>query len=239
MFNVTKYTHTYHKIIEMSTKKNRVKTADVYYENHHIIPKSLGGGNEKENLVLLTPREHFLVHWLLTKMVTDQDHKRKMHNAFYRLSHASKFNDKRKLSPKQYELCRLSNVKAQLGKKYSNEVREQRSKSITESWKNADERKQKLRERSIRLQTGVPKPQSVKAKISETLIGVKHPEWRNKRKSERQKKSYEVEKITGEKFVITGLSDWLSTTSYNYKMILQLKKNLIDSYEDLKSIRQL
>lgn len=239
MFNDTKYTHTYHKIVEMSTKKNRVKTNEVYYEKHHIVPKSLGGGNEKENLVLLTPREHFLVHWLLTKMVIDQDHKRKMHNAFYRLSHSSKFNNKRKLTPRQYEICRLSNAKAQLGKKYSKETREQRSKSITESWKNAEERKKKLRERSIRLQTGVQKSQSVRDKISKKLTGVKHPEWRNKRKSERQKKSYEVEKITGEKFVIRGLSDWLSTTSYNYKMILRLKKNLIDSYEDLKSIREL
>ena len=239
MFNDTKYTLTYNKIIEMSIKKNRVKMNGIYYENHHILPKSLGGGNEKENLVLLTPREHFLVHWLLTKMVNDQEHKRKMHNAFYRLSHSSKFNNKRKLKPKQYEICRLSNAKAQLGKKYSKQVREQRSESITESWKNAEERKKKLRERSIRLQTGVPKPQSVKAKISKKLMGVKHPEWRNKRKSERQKKSYEVEKITGEKFIIRGLSDWLSTTSYNYKFILQLKKNLIDSYEDLKSIRSL
>ena len=39
-----------------------------YYEVHHIVPRCLGGGNEKENLVNLPPREHFIVHQLLAKM---------------------------------------------------------------------------------------------------------------------------------------------------------------------------
>ena len=38
-----------------------------YYENHHIIPKSLGGCNSNYNLVLLTAREHFFAHLLLYK----------------------------------------------------------------------------------------------------------------------------------------------------------------------------
>jgi len=31
--------------------------------------RCLGGNNYKENLVLLNVKEHFLCHWLLTKMV--------------------------------------------------------------------------------------------------------------------------------------------------------------------------
>jgi len=38
-----------------------------YKEIHHILPKSLGGSNDKSNLVELTAREHFLVHLLLCK----------------------------------------------------------------------------------------------------------------------------------------------------------------------------
>ena len=34
-------------------------------ETHHILPKSLGGTNNKNNLVILSAREHFLAHWLL------------------------------------------------------------------------------------------------------------------------------------------------------------------------------
>jgi hypothetical protein len=48
--------------------KGREKMGDVYYEKHHIIPKSLGGSNKNENLVHLTGREHFVAHMLLAKI---------------------------------------------------------------------------------------------------------------------------------------------------------------------------
>lgn len=49
---------------------NRAKTRTLveYFEKHHIVPKSLGGLDNEGNLVKLTYREHFLVHWLLTKV---------------------------------------------------------------------------------------------------------------------------------------------------------------------------
>lgn len=36
-----------------------------YFERHHIVPRSEGGGNEDTNLIKLTAREHFLAHWFL------------------------------------------------------------------------------------------------------------------------------------------------------------------------------
>lgn len=39
-----------------------------YTESHHIIPKCLGGTDDHENLVRLTPEEHYLAHQLLVKM---------------------------------------------------------------------------------------------------------------------------------------------------------------------------
>ena len=56
------YQIIYDQIIDRA--KNR-KKPDCYCELHHIIPKSLGGSNDKENLVYLTAREHFIAHWLL------------------------------------------------------------------------------------------------------------------------------------------------------------------------------
>jgi hypothetical protein len=52
-----------------------------YKEVHHILPKSLGGSNDKSNLVELTAREHFLVHLLLCKFTKGQA-KRSMLYAF-------------------------------------------------------------------------------------------------------------------------------------------------------------
>jgi len=55
----------------ISKAKERRKP-DCYCENHHIIPKSHGGSDRKENLVYLTAREHFLAHWLLLKIHMDK-----------------------------------------------------------------------------------------------------------------------------------------------------------------------
>jgi hypothetical protein len=41
---------------------------DQYVEEHHIVPKCMGGTNEKDNLVSLTAAEHFVAHQLLAKI---------------------------------------------------------------------------------------------------------------------------------------------------------------------------
>lgn len=38
-----------------------------YSERHHILPKSMGGTNDKENLIYLSYREHYLAHYMLAK----------------------------------------------------------------------------------------------------------------------------------------------------------------------------
>lgn len=41
---------------------------DCYSESHHIVPKCMGGTDDKDNLILLTAREHFIAHLLLMKI---------------------------------------------------------------------------------------------------------------------------------------------------------------------------
>ena len=50
---------------ELTSKQDR--SLECYTEKHHIIPKSMGGLDTKENLVVLTAREHYIAHLLLTK----------------------------------------------------------------------------------------------------------------------------------------------------------------------------
>lgn len=59
----------YQKIYDQIIERARGRKLDCYSEWHHILPRALGGSNESFNLVQLTYREHFLVHWLLTKIV--------------------------------------------------------------------------------------------------------------------------------------------------------------------------
>lgn len=60
------YQKIHDDLISRAKSENRKKVkGGVYYENHHIIPVCLGGDNSKQNMVLLTGREHFIVHKLL------------------------------------------------------------------------------------------------------------------------------------------------------------------------------
>lgn len=58
------YANIYNAIVD----KRRDNKPDCYCEQHHILPRSLGGADTAENLVDLTAREHFICHWLLLKM---------------------------------------------------------------------------------------------------------------------------------------------------------------------------
>jgi hypothetical protein len=69
IFIKNKYYNWYYNIITNAKSQPRVKSKTQYYEKHHILPKSLKGDNTKENLVLLTAREHFICHYLLCKML--------------------------------------------------------------------------------------------------------------------------------------------------------------------------
>lgn len=64
------YKKIYEDLIKKAKSENRkkLKREDsnyFYYECHHILPKCLGGTNDKDNLVLLTAREHLICHRLL------------------------------------------------------------------------------------------------------------------------------------------------------------------------------
>lgn len=52
----------------MNKGRNRNVEDGVYYETHHVIPRCLGGSDNNENLVKLTPEEHYLAHLLLVKI---------------------------------------------------------------------------------------------------------------------------------------------------------------------------
>lgn len=64
--NVNNHYYTRYEKIIQHYKTNSVS---VYSEKHHIIPKSLGGANNGENIVRLCARAHFICHYLLWKMM--------------------------------------------------------------------------------------------------------------------------------------------------------------------------
>lgn len=135
------YQKCYNNLIYTRKKLNRTKTEGIYYESHHILPKSMGGDNTKENLILLTPREHFVSHWLLYKI-----HKnRAMASAFFRMCQKGNGNMQRYTpSSRIYEEARLVYIEHNVG----------RSKHTEEGKK------------SIGLKNSKPKPEGYGDKIS-------------------------------------------------------------------------
>lgn len=58
----------YQKIYDNLIKKRVENPPTEKFERHHIVPKSLGGSNKKENIVKLTYREHYIAHLLLCRI---------------------------------------------------------------------------------------------------------------------------------------------------------------------------
>ena len=58
----------YERIYERLIRHAKENPAYGYCEVHHVKPRSLGGGNEQDNLVSLTARQHFVAHRLLAKI---------------------------------------------------------------------------------------------------------------------------------------------------------------------------
>jgi hypothetical protein len=58
----------HHDLLIAKRGKKEKPNDEGYYERHHILPRSLGGSDEDDNLIYLTGREHFMVHWLLYKI---------------------------------------------------------------------------------------------------------------------------------------------------------------------------
>jgi hypothetical protein len=80
-----KYTKWYNLLIE--SRRHRVLDTSIYFEKHHVIPKSLGGSNSSNNLIKLLPKEHFIAHLLLSKMFEDNLSKRKMSYALWQMTY--------------------------------------------------------------------------------------------------------------------------------------------------------
>ena len=60
-------------IAEILNTRGRFNCGDEYHERHHIIPKCVGGTNDKDNLIDLYAREHFEAHKLLAQENPDND----------------------------------------------------------------------------------------------------------------------------------------------------------------------
>lgn len=164
-FKPNKYTATYYRIIDQAKSQGRVKTAETYLERHHVIPRSMGGSDSKSNLVNLTYREHFLCHWLLTKMVDGKEYHRM-------LSALSKMRRARSsiITSWQYAISRKAASLRKRGTTHSDEIKKKISDSKKEYFKTHPG-----------TMTGKKHSEETLAKQSQAKSGENHPNFGKKR----------------------------------------------------------
>lgn len=132
------YIKIYNSLIETRKNIGRSKNNGIF-ERHHILPKCVGGNDIKDKLILLTPREHFLAHWLLVKMYEGKQ-KSSLSYAFWKMCSCNG-NQVRNFNSLKYEIakrCISQNCRGEnhpsYGKKMSDEFCERMS--ITQSGTN-------------------------------------------------------------------------------------------------------
>lgn len=175
-----KYSKWYFNIIGSAQKRIGIIG---YFEKHHVVPKSLGGSNSKDNIVKLTAREHFICHWLLIKMVENTKHKYQMWNAFSCMLYRSNSNQNRyKINSKVFDNIKKEGAKIK-SQKFSGKnnpmygKRGELNPNYKREW--SDEHRKNASESH----TGVVRTAESKAKQSQSMRGKKQtPEHIEKRK---------------------------------------------------------
>lgn len=229
MFITNKYSDCYWRIILRA--RNRICDPVGYWEQHHIVPKALGGEDHPDNLILLTYKEHYICHHLLCYMTAGK-HKRKMQHAFAIMS-AQGAGQQRHLTVGMREACRRANAAAQRGQKASPETRLRKSEAAKAHWSNNEDRKQQARERMRARNLGVPKSPEVRAKLS--AIGrarVLSPE-RNAKISASQKRYWKLTTADGQVHLTGDLPNWCAVNGYSGSGISNLKAGRVKSHKDI------
>lgn len=140
-----KYTKWYYNIIDraitrvdqtlsIAEQKKFITQQLGYVEGHHILPKAIGGSNSKKNIALLTPKEHFVCHWLLCYMFNDILSVRKMNHAMGMFRRASN-KQHRQFSSAEYSIAKILHASATSSffkELFSDPIRREQNKHTTD-----------------------------------------------------------------------------------------------------------
>ena len=179
MYLQNKYTTYYYSIVNRA--RTRLLDKNIYIERHHVIPKSLGGSNDKTNIVRLTAHEHFVCHKLLVKMLPDGEGKHEMIMARYRMMHKSKNNQRHIVNSREYERARVEwaralseSRKGKPGQLRSAETRAKMS-ARRKGFVFSDESREKMRQSALGRKHSDATKEKFKTRSSNRL-GTKHSE---------------------------------------------------------------
>ena len=126
MFLQNEFTKQYIELIE-SARNNPPQ--DEYTEKHHIIPRSLGGPDNPDNIVVLSLRDHLLAHKLLVDM-TEGVNRGKMAYAYKFMINCDNFE----ILPEEYERIKILSIEYRKSLWKNEEFRMNASQHMSDSW---------------------------------------------------------------------------------------------------------
>lgn len=195
-----KYLTIYYSIIKKAKLR---KQLNCYSEKHHIIPRSFGGDNNIENLVILTAREHFICHRILVKITEGKNQAKMIFALNSMMNRYNKSMERYVPGSKVYEHLRiaLSNAHKLLGRtpEHIEAIKKAHTGKIV-----SEETKRRMSE-SIKLAgpaggaiKGSKRSNSTRNKISQAKKGINLTAFHKKQLSE-ARKNVIVSKETGKK----------------------------------------
>jgi hypothetical protein len=175
-----KYEKIYSQIIERA--KHRV--LEGYKETHHITPRCMSGTDEKDNLVDLTAREHFICHLLLTRIYPEH---KGLRLAIWNMCNAKRiYQGRYKPNSRLYEMIRTEYrelIKGEnhpsYGRKNSDEVREKMSQIAKKRFENnpgtfkGRTHSEETRKKLSNNMKGKTQSNHQKTRVKESLTGTK------------------------------------------------------------------
>lgn len=180
----------YDKIYNNLIDKARNRTIKGYYEEHHIIPKCMGGKDSKDNLIKLTGREHFIAHRLLTKIYPLND------SLIFALHMMLVSNDLQERPSRNYEKLKILHAEAMSRLHKGKKLSDKQKKEVSKRFKGKPTWNKGLpKEKNPR--TGTNLSEATKQKIAKKakggpskLLGVKKTEEHKRNSSKAQQKRF-------------------------------------------------
>jgi hypothetical protein len=123
------YQYIYDCLIKKSKLENRQKNTGIYYEQHHIVPRCLGGTEDKENLILLTAREHFIAHKLLCEIYPNNKGLRLAVWIFVNKMQSYTLHRNYRISSREYEQAKHDMINCLSNRIVSKETRDKQSRA--------------------------------------------------------------------------------------------------------------
>jgi hypothetical protein len=146
--------------------KARSRQAPEYVERHHIVPRCMGGSDSADNLVSLTPEEHFVAHLLLAKIFAGNV---KVLHAAMAMQMVNRETQRREVNNKRYGWLRKRFSEARRGHVVPEETRDKIRAALT-GRRLPDEQRRKLREANI----GRVASEETREKMRAAQLGKKH-----------------------------------------------------------------